>query len=52
MQPVYSTDPQHENKAFWEATPSGSIELNINNPEAVKEYELGKEYYVDFTLAE
>ena len=52
LQPVYSNDPQHENKKFWEATPSGSIELNINNPDAVEEFELGKEYFVDFTPAE
>jgi hypothetical protein len=23
MTPVYSTDPNHPNKAFWDATPSG-----------------------------
>jgi hypothetical protein len=43
--------PNEENKAFWQATPCGSIELTINNPEGVKVFELGKEYYVDFTPA-
>ena len=38
-----------ENKSFWDATPSGKIELNISNPDA--EFELG-EYYVDFTKVE
>lgn len=38
-----------ENKAFWQWTPSGSIELNLSNPDAV--FEFG-EYYVDFTKAE
>lgn len=38
-----------ENKAFWEHTPSGTIEMHISNPDA--KFELG-EYYVDFTKAE
>ena len=52
--PVYSTDPNHENKAFWEATPSGSIKLWISNPAAFAQFEahLGKEFYVDFTKVE
>jgi len=24
--PVYSNDPNHENKAFWDATPSGTCD--------------------------
>ena len=40
-----------ENKKFWDATPLGRIELSIVNPEAIKEFEILKEYYVDFTLA-
>lgn len=42
-------DDSPENKQFWEATPSGRIELGVVNPEAVEEFELLKEYYVDFT---
>ncbi len=38
-----------ENKAFWQYTPSGKIEMHISNPEA--EFEFG-EYYIDFTKAE
>ena len=45
--PVADSSP--ENKAFWEATPSGRIELGIVNPKAIKELKLMKEYYVDFT---
>ncbi len=41
-----------ENKKFWEATPSGAIELGVINEEAWKGFELDKEYYIDFTLAE
>ncbi len=38
-----------ENKAFFAATPTGSIEIST-----VKEdhFEVGKMYYVDFSLAE
>lgn len=38
-----------ENKAFWEATPSGSIELNGIRDDL---FEVGHEYYVDFITAE
>lgn len=38
-----------ENKAFWEATPAGKIEIITSNPDPV--FEFG-EYYVDFTKAE
>lgn len=50
--PVYANnDPTHENTKFWNASPSGKIELGTVNPEAWKDFELGKEYYVDFTIA-
>jgi hypothetical protein len=51
LTPVYSTDPNHENKTFWDATPSGKIELGINNPDAYAQFSLGLDYYVDFTKA-
>ena len=38
-----------ENKKFWEATPSGSIVLGVVNEDAVREFELGKEYYITFS---
>lgn len=41
-----------ENKAFWEATPMGQIELAITNPKAAEFFEPGQEYYVTFTKAE
>ena len=40
-----------ENKVFWDATPSGSLQLGVVNPEAWKAFELGAEYYLDFTKA-
>lgn len=49
MQPVYGNT--EENKTFWQATPSGSIEMSITAEPAAKAFELGKEYYVDFILA-
>jgi hypothetical protein len=43
------TNGSDENKTFWKYTPSGKIEMQIDNPEAFKMFEVGKEYYVDFT---
>lgn len=45
------TGGSEENKSFFAATPSGTIELCCCNPDAVNQFELGKEYYVDFTPA-
>lgn len=51
--PVYAnSDPNHENSKFWNASPSGSLELGTVNPEAWSAFQLGKEYYLDFTPAE
>jgi hypothetical protein len=53
MSPVYGNgDPNHENTKFWNASPAGRLELGTVNPEAWKQFELGKEYYIDFTPAE
>lgn len=53
LTPVYgNNDPNHENTKFWAASPSGSIEIGCANIEAAQVFELGKEYYVDFTAAE
>lgn len=41
-----------ENKTFWDATPSGKIEMHITNPDAIKVFENGGEFYVDFTKAD
>ena len=46
------TAGSEENKTFFSATPVGRIELGVLNQEAGKQFELGKEYYVDFTKAE
>ena len=49
--PVYGTGSE-ENKAFWDATPTGSLQLGVVNQDAWKQFELGKDYYLDLTLAE
>lgn len=52
MSPVYGKgDPEHENTKFWAATPSGSLTLGTVNAEASAQFELGAEYYIDFTKA-
>lgn len=50
LSPVGGNDASPENKAFWNATPQGKIELGVINPEAWSHFELGREYYVEFTL--
>jgi len=44
--------PGHENTKFWEASPSGQLVLGTINPEAWNKFEIGKEYYLDFTPAD
>jgi hypothetical protein len=50
LSPVSSGSP--ENESFYRYTPSGQIELSVVKPETSAQFELGKEYYVDFTLSE
>lgn len=50
MSPV--TSGSDENKEFYQYTPSGNIDLGTVNPSVVDAFEIGKEYYVDFTPAE
>lgn len=53
MSPVYGNgDANHENTKFWQATPQGRVELGCVNQAAAEQFELGKEYYLDFTKAE
>jgi hypothetical protein len=41
-----------ENRKYFKYTPNGSISLGILNQEAWKQFELGKEYYVEFSPAD
>ena len=47
---VGGSGSSEENQRFFASTPSGTIELYCVNPDV--EFELGKDYYLDFTLAE
>lgn len=51
MSPVYGNGSNEENNKFWNATPTGRLELGCCNLEAAQHFELGKEYYIDFTPA-
>lgn len=52
MSPVHGRgDPNHENSRFWQASPSGRLELGCVNLEAAVQFKLGEEYYLDFTPA-
>ena len=50
---VYEPDASRdtENARFTRATPWGDIRLGIDNPSALEQFEINKEYYVDFTPA-
>jgi len=54
MTPVYggSNNASEENKRFWQWTPSGDLKLGTINKEAADYFEIGKEYYLDFTKVE
>jgi hypothetical protein len=47
--PVYSGS--EENKEFFKYTPGGTIQFFVLNKPAADKFEVGKEYYVDFTPA-
>ena len=40
-----------ENKSWAKYTPSGSVELQINNPEAFSHFKIGETFFLDFTPA-
>lgn len=48
---VYCKVEGTENRDFTKATPSGHIEMQIDNPAAAVQFVPGKQYYVDFTEA-
>ncbi len=49
FQTVYDSSTPEDEK-FAKATPSGSIEMQVDNPSALAQFELGKYYYVDFVI--
>lgn len=50
---VYGNDDKdnQENNQFSEATPCGTHEMHIDNPDAQGFFEQGKNYYLDFSEA-
>ena len=48
---VLSAVSGEENKTWAKYTPSGKIELLIDNPDAYDQFELGRTYFVDFSKA-
>lgn len=51
MPSVVDGKPEFENpedEKFWEATPSGSITMTINNPGAAEQFQAGEHWYVRF----
>lgn len=52
MNAVYATGaPEAENVSFAKATPSGTVELLVDNPEVFGFFEPGREFYVEFRAA-
>lgn len=48
LAPIHSSDPKSENKACWNSSPSGSLELNTITQDV---FEIGKDYFIDITPA-
>lgn len=48
---VLSAVSNETNKTWSKWTPSGKLEMQINNPEALKQFEIGKFFFLDFTEA-
>ena len=48
--PVYQGS--EENKEFFKYTPSGTVTFGVTNTAVAEKFEVGKEYYLDFTPAE
>jgi hypothetical protein len=41
-----------ENESFFKWTPYGNLEMGFVSSEIVKQFEVNKEYYIDFIKAE
>jgi len=52
LHPVYSTDPESENKRFWDATPNGELRMYLTNPSLKDHFQIGKQYYLDIIEAD
>lgn len=45
------TGAEGEDKAFWDATPSGEMKMTITNPSAAEFFQAGDAYYLTFEPA-
>jgi len=45
----YPPDGSDENNTFAKWTPSAELKMCVNNPALLGVYEVGQEFYVDFT---
>lgn len=45
---VTSSGEGDPNKSWSKYTPSGNLKMSITNPEAFEQFEVGKEYFLDF----
>lgn len=55
MNIVVKMNPSYENgvnKVFWEATPTGNLEMQINNPAVFDFFRPGRKFWLDFTPVE
>lgn len=52
LSPVYENNPDHPNYHFWKATPTGSMEMQINNAAAFGFFRPGKKYLLTFEEVE
>lgn len=51
--PVFGGYGDGKVKETWSKyTPSGKIEMAITNPSAIEAFDVGKAYYIDFSLAD
>lgn len=47
FQAIYDQGLADEDRSFAKATPTGTLEIQVDNPNA--QYEVGANYYLDFT---
>lgn len=48
----FGKDGESEDNTFARFTPSGSLQLTVNNPDLLSKIKPGQAFYVDFTLVE
>jgi hypothetical protein len=47
-----SDDGIPENARYHKYTPAGQLNITVDNPSALEMFKIGKNYYLDFTLAD